>query len=600
MRLGIYLIMTILATGSLAQSLVQLGQYESFTVCDDYVILQSYDSITLNRILISDFSESLVSEDHTSEGFILGLENGDLLNIFRLDPGYAGDHVGNNAMLVKRTSSDQGLTWSEPEVIYNDSLYDDRNMIGGLIGKDSIIVFFRKYNAYNFPVHVGSYYFYSFDGGETWTEPILFQTNLHNHAYTTSKMIHVPTRGYLIALYMQHYVEIRFSHDGFNWDTVNYVWDYRHNFQYRISEVSFAYVGEGKILGLMRNCRPGLGQNYFFVYSEDYGHSWTEPLITNLAFPFNCPAPLIFYDEDYDDVWTIVTDRRSSALGISAYEESLWIYRNKADELIENSQNFNLIKRIQRPIPSGFRFYGYPAQMKLDRDKYLILFTESYLKANGKEGAYLYQFTLEYDSVTLPIEQFIWNNGLSSNYIEVFESGEYSVEMIDLDGNIYFETIFINIDNYPLSVFNSDTIYASSGYVFLDAGNEGKNFLWSTGEISSTILVYEEGLYTVTITNACNDSIVDSVFVIIDIVDKYSTLDNTGIDIFPNPATNYININFNKAIISEISIFNLNGSFIESVDISNQRIDVSHLPQGIYIIEIEIENEIFREKLVKQ
>jgi len=65
------------------------------------------------------------------------------LHLFRLDPGYFGNHVGNNGGIGKRISKDNGKTWSAPEVIYNDQ-YDNRFSTAYRLDNGDIIAFFIR------------------------------------------------------------------------------------------------------------------------------------------------------------------------------------------------------------------------------------------------------------------------------------------------------------------------------------------------------------------------------------------------------------------------------------------------------------------------
>lgn len=64
--------------------------------------------------------------------------------------------------------------------------------------------------------------------------------------------------------------------------------------------------------------------------------------------------------------------------------------------------------------------------------------------------------------------------------------------------------------------------------------------------------------------------------------------------IFPNPASESVSVFIDKAESGTISLFNLNGQKINSVVISNQTnatINVSELPNGIYLLHIALENK---------
>jgi hypothetical protein len=75
---------------------------------------------------------------------------------------------------------------------------------------------------------------------------------------------------------------------------------------------------------------------------------------------------------------------------------------------------------------------------------------------------------------------------------------------------------------------------------------------------------------------------------------------NTKYLVFPNPATYFIEINLNKRLqplVQNVQIFDMLGIEVMSVgtglDLSTQRINISHLPAGVYYIKIENRVERF-------
>ncbi|MCL5128128.1 T9SS type A sorting domain-containing protein [Algibacter sp. L4_22] len=81
------------------------------------------------------------------------------------------------------------------------------------------------------------------------------------------------------------------------------------------------------------------------------------------------------------------------------------------------------------------------------------------------------------------------------------------------------------------------------------------------------------------------------------------TLSNTepiekefGISMYPNPATNFININSQEEVKS-ITLYNLHGQQI-LVDKNNTRLDVSHLAAGLYVAKIDLGNSIKTKKIL--
>ena len=76
-------------------------------------------------------------------------------------------------------------------------------------------------------------------------------------------------------------------------------------------------------------------------------------------------------------------------------------------------------------------------------------------------------------------------------------------------------------------------------------------------------------------------------------------LNNKKINIYPNPATNKLNIFTNNEMpINEINIYNQLGQSVLHIKQPDDLIDVSMLEKGIYIIELVFENSRVREKLV--
>jgi len=68
--------------------------------------------------------------------------------------------------------------------------------------------------------------------------------------------------------------------------------------------------------------------------------------------------------------------------------------------------------------------------------------------------------------------------------------------------------------------------------------------------------------------------------------------------IYPNPVTSYLNIQTRKAITS-VKITDISGRKIVKKIYSPNEIDVSDLSAGIYIIEIQTPDGVFRKKFIK-
>lgn len=353
------------------------------------------DSVSITEPVLS-YKNSF----HNTDGFLVTLSDGTIIQFFRQDSVDITQHVGNYGKIVQRRSFDHGQSWTNPILVYSDS-FDDRNIHGGLLENDVIFLTFRRYNALT-GQHVNYNMMYSYDSGSSWSYPTVFNTI--GACSGTSSLCKVPGLGYLFPIYKQDYVELRLSPDGYDWQNVVKVWNYVPNHQFRISESSVTYCGQGRIIVLFRNDRKMMGETVLMAYSLDFGNTWSELLYTNIADGFHCPSPWSFYDELRDEYWVIVNDRRGEMIDsvCNHEDESFWIYRNRPEEVIENAESFHLFNKMQRPEPSFYRLYGYPISTWTADGNVLVMFTENEYRSSPNKGEwpYFYQFYINFDVST--------------------------------------------------------------------------------------------------------------------------------------------------------------------------------------------------------
>ena len=77
-----------------------------------------------------------------------------------------------------------------------------------------------------------------------------------------------------------------------------------------------------------------------------------------------------------------------------------------------------------------------------------------------------------------------------------------------------------------------------------------------------------------------------------------NSINDSEISIYPNPAQNYVAVK-SSLNVEDIQIFNLTGSEVLSSNIISEKIDVSKLPQGIYIVRIKTVKGYYQQKLLK-
>ncbi|MFL0066327.1 sialidase family protein [Tenacibaculum maritimum] len=376
-----------------------------FLSCSEDSVIKHTDdtknSIKFNDIIVSDLKETNVNEDHVSEGIMVTLSNGDILNFYRNDPQKEGNHIGNSGRIVKRKSSDGGETWENEVVVFSDQ-YDDRNIRGGITDEGYIILFFRRFNAEN-RATIDLNYIISFDNGVSWTERkvIEFDASIAEEVWFDN-IINLKNGKYLMPIHGISYCEVRYLSivdKDIRLSEKKWSWDYTGNSLMKIDEPMFTYLGDGNIIGLFRDDSKEKGSNYLQVTSSNYGQTWTQPDRTNICKPLFSPSPLIFYDDKIERLIVVGTDRRQPRNGGHKQRDAeIWVYVNKIEEVFNKPKNYNLIKRFSRPKPENYQFYGYPCYAKKNNKKseFLIVVSDSYNDGVNEDSDH-YQFKISFE-----------------------------------------------------------------------------------------------------------------------------------------------------------------------------------------------------------
>ena len=194
---------------------------------------------------------------------------------------------------------------------------------------------------------------------------------------------------------------------------------------------------------------------------------------------------------------------------------------------------------------------------------------------------------------------FTWSNADVTQTTTV-TAGTYSVVVEDANTCVGTSESVTVIENPLPTVFlGNDTTICEDESLLLDAGNF-VSYLWNDGSELQTMEVSNTGLYSVEITdiNGCSntDEINVEVTVCTGITQNKTTY---SLDVYPNPASQYLNITANNIQIKNIKILNVTGKVIFKAQ-SNTRIDISNLSNGIYFLKIELNQEIKLVKFVKE
>ena len=103
--------------------------------------------------------------------------------------------------------------------------------------------------------------------------------------------------------------------------------------------------------------------------------------------------------------------------------------------------------------------------------------------------------------------QFEWSNGSTDSLINIDEAGEYWVKITDPDGFQKTGETEVNYHPNPIIDLGSDRVLWDQDSILLDAGNEGSDFIWNTGETNQTITAKSGGVFMVEVSDqyACSN-----------------------------------------------------------------------------------------------
>ncbi len=220
---------------------------------------------------------------------------------------------------------------------------------------------------------------------------------------------------------------------------------------------------------------------------------------------------------------------------------------------------------------------------------------------NGSDGALL----AIANGGTAPYS-YLWSNGTTTNINSNLSEGTYIVTITDTNN---CESIA------QMSLSEPDEIIVASSDVIdeLDAGMNGSIqvsiiggnapyiYSWSNGENTPMITNLSSGTYDLIIEDARGCSSNSFSFTVGSLVDILDLNLKETISISPNPANGFIQIKMNQSIEkAQIKILNVQGKLITDLIVQEDRnrIDVSHLNNGIYFIRVQVDNLFYTTKFL--
>lgn len=230
------------------------------------------------EVVVADDSYVEVANDEYYNAFpgLARLDDGTLITVYRKGVLHANDR----GYIVSRRSTDDGETWSEEMIVVDNPALDVRDPNIALLSDGALIVNYFQYD-HELPgtVRNGLRVVHSFDGGETWDEPVAVGTG--SFVATSAPVLQLPNGDVLLAYYGSHEgsryatAYVNRSDDGGKWWLGETVIASGPAYNKPFQEPNLLLLENGDILATIRS--DGERPIIHTSISKDQGETWSEP-----------------------------------------------------------------------------------------------------------------------------------------------------------------------------------------------------------------------------------------------------------------------------------------------------------------------------------
>ena len=199
-------------------------------------------------------------------------------------------------------------------------------------------------------------------------------------------------------------------------------------------------------------------------------------------------------------------------------------------------------------------------------------------------------------------EEYIWSNTDAEISTTIEEAGIYFILVTDENGCTGLNEVAVTVHPaFEVEIMGDLTIEVGESTI-LDAGTYSDNdqYLWSNGTMEQSIEVSTPDTYGVTVTNANDCSAMNEVT-----IDLFNSIGETAIfeelSILPNPFSTIATLQFRTYTTQNIAVelFSMEGRKLQNVfegqtkgnQLQSVAIDGRQLPEGIYLLQLTLENQ---------
>jgi PKD repeat protein len=109
--------------------------------------------------------------------------------------------------------------------------------------------------------------------------------------------------------------------------------------------------------------------------------------------------------------------------------------------------------------------------------------------------------------------RYRWQDGSTAQRFRARQSGRYRVTVTDSCGRTATDSMMVSLERLA-EPFARDTVSVCGNDLLLDAGNPGATYRWPDGSTARRFSATQNGRYVVTITDSCQNTLRDSVYVL--------------------------------------------------------------------------------------